>query len=225
MIVGLVCARKNSEGLPGKNVRELEGVPLLERAIKKAVESKMFELVVVSTDIRVEKKEYPGACVCYLDRPKKLAGPKVSKWTVWQDALETTEQVFDQQAIAVCDIDVSRPLTTVRDVRKTVKRWLVGRPPVLLATCKAKKSPHFDIYESDCDGHLHPSKTHPKALNCRQDCPPAYEYGGICVIDRNVLKSVDDMWEVNVCGIDIDRAHCFDVDDELDWRILEALAA
>jgi CMP-N-acetylneuraminic acid synthetase len=48
--VALIPARGGSERIPGKNVRELAGHPLIAYAIATAHESRVFERVIVSTD-------------------------------------------------------------------------------------------------------------------------------------------------------------------------------
>src|ERR687895_1061980 len=48
--VAFVPARSGSERVPGKNVRPLAGHPLLAYAIETALQSGVFERVVVSTD-------------------------------------------------------------------------------------------------------------------------------------------------------------------------------
>lgn len=49
-VVGLIPARSGSERIPGKNVRRLAGHPLLAYAIASALDSRVFQQVVVSTD-------------------------------------------------------------------------------------------------------------------------------------------------------------------------------
>jgi len=49
-VVALIPARAGSVRVPGKNVRELAGHPLLAYSIAAARESGLFEAVLVSTD-------------------------------------------------------------------------------------------------------------------------------------------------------------------------------
>ena len=55
-VLGLVPARSGSQRVPGKNVRELRGFPLLAYAVSVALASKVFSNVVCSTD----SEEYAG---------------------------------------------------------------------------------------------------------------------------------------------------------------------
>ena len=69
-----IGARGGSTGVPGKNIRLLGKKPLIAHTIESALESKIFDHVIVSTeDIEITKiaKKY-GAEVPFI-RPKKLA--------------------------------------------------------------------------------------------------------------------------------------------------------
>jgi CMP-N,N'-diacetyllegionaminic acid synthase len=74
-IVALIPARAGSVRVPGKNVRELAGHPLLAYSIAAARESELFDAVVVSTDsaLTAAVAERYGAEVPGL-RPAELAG-------------------------------------------------------------------------------------------------------------------------------------------------------
>lgn len=70
----IIPARAGSKGVKGKNIRKLDGKPLISYAIESTLESKLFSDVFVSTeDLKISKiaKKY-GAEVPFL-RPKKLA--------------------------------------------------------------------------------------------------------------------------------------------------------
>jgi CMP-N,N'-diacetyllegionaminic acid synthase len=74
--VALIPARAGSKRVPGKNVRELAGHPLIAYSIAAATQSGKFDSIVVSTDseeIAAIAEQY-GAEVPSL-RPAELAGP------------------------------------------------------------------------------------------------------------------------------------------------------
>lgn len=223
MILGMVLARAASQGLPNKNLRELGGKTLLDIAIDKALACPSITLVAVNTDIDVVQRATPG--LVYVDRQPHLAGPAVDKWPVWCDTVETVENALLTPVTVAVDIDVSRPLTTVGDIEATLRDHQENAAHVTLATCQAKQNPYFDVYEHDPYGYLQPAKGCFGPLTCRQDAPRAWAHGGIVCVDGLQLCEEPDMWSAGVVGHEIDRSHTFDVDDALDWRILEALAA
>ena len=78
-----IGAREGSKGVPKKNIRLLGGKPLISYAIESALNSNIFQDVIVSTDseeIAKIAKKY-GAEVPFI-RPKKLATDKAGMYEV-----------------------------------------------------------------------------------------------------------------------------------------------
>ena len=76
-IVGLIPARAGSKRVPGKNVRNFAGHPLVAYTISAAIDSGVFERVIVSTDspeIAELCKHYGAEIPCL--RPAEFAGDK-----------------------------------------------------------------------------------------------------------------------------------------------------
>ena len=73
-IVGLIPARAGSQRVPNKNVLQLQGHPLLAYTISAALDSGVFEKVIVSTDsdVYAQIALHYGAEVPFL-RPNSLA--------------------------------------------------------------------------------------------------------------------------------------------------------
>ena len=49
-ILCTICIRKGSRGLPNKNIKSLKKKPLMAHTIKAALNSKIFDKIVISTD-------------------------------------------------------------------------------------------------------------------------------------------------------------------------------
>ena len=73
-MVAIIPARGGSKGLPGKNIKNLNGKPLIEWTIEAALKSKCIDKVVISTDDTniASISENAGATVPFL-RPQDLA--------------------------------------------------------------------------------------------------------------------------------------------------------
>ena len=64
--VCLIAARKNSKGVPNKNIESFLGKPLISYAIKSSIKSKIFQSVVVSTENEQIAKIF--GCTCFLHK-------------------------------------------------------------------------------------------------------------------------------------------------------------
>ena len=55
-VMAIILARKNSKGLKNKNIKKLNGLPLILHTIKIAKKSKLIDDIVVSTDSKTIQK-------------------------------------------------------------------------------------------------------------------------------------------------------------------------
>ncbi len=215
MILGLICARKGSKGLPGKNTRMMCGEGLIHHAMAKAMCVGAIDDVRACTDIEMPDYVYT------IPRPPHLAGDRVAKWAVWQHAVTQYFKNTEVMPDAICDIDVTRPLTTPADIDAVITSWKSTPGNAVMAIAPAKTNPWFDIVTPHSNGSLAPIGRH--TYTARQDAPPAYQQGGIYCIESQALLDNADMWGAVWTGCEIPREHTLDIDDELDWRIVEHL--
>ena len=88
----LICARGGSKGLPGKNIKPLNGIPLIGWSINIAKQIDRVSRIIVSTDSEEIAKvalKY-GAEVPFM-RPKDLAQDDSPEWLVWRHAIKYVE--------------------------------------------------------------------------------------------------------------------------------------
>lgn len=88
MIIGLIPARAGSKGVPGKNIKMIYGKPLILWTIERALESKMLDHVIVSTDSKVIADIAKKAGAEVLIRPAELATDTASTQDVMIHALK-----------------------------------------------------------------------------------------------------------------------------------------
>ena len=77
MNIAIIPARQGSKRIKGKNIKSFLGKPIISYVIKKAISSKLFDYVIVSTDSSKIKKisEGYGAKV-FFKRPKRISNDK-----------------------------------------------------------------------------------------------------------------------------------------------------
>ena len=211
--LGLVCARSGSVGLPGKNLRKLGSERLIERAIRIAFEAGCDD-VAVSTDYW-PSAEFAIGKAAWVLRPAALAGPLVSKWDVYRHAVKAWE-FAGTKASHIVDIDVSRPLRTAGTALRVIAA--LDHTPAAIALAKGGKHPAFDIVMADGDG-CHPYDDR-RAYVARQQLPPVYVHAGAYGFTRAALFGRGSIYAGPVAIVEVDRAESFDIDDELDWKIV-----
>ncbi len=115
ILIAIIPARGGSKRLPKKNFRSFLGHPMLAYTVSAALNSKLFEMVIVSTDDPIIGRiaEWYGAE--YLPRPQELATDQASLVDVGLHVLE----VLSAQGIevdALCQLMPNCPLRRSEDI-------------------------------------------------------------------------------------------------------------
>lgn len=113
-VLGIVLARKGSQGLPGKHLLPLVGRPVIEYTMLHALAAKSVDRVVVSTDDDGVKRLAQTLRLETIDRPASLCSSDASVQSAILHAIDTVEarSAFRVTAVAVLYGNVPvRPLS------------------------------------------------------------------------------------------------------------------
>ncbi|MDD3288023.1 MAG: acylneuraminate cytidylyltransferase family protein [Alphaproteobacteria bacterium] len=222
----VIAARGGSKGLPGKNIRMLLGKPVIVWAIEKALESKMFEQIAVSTDspeiAQIARKA--GADVPFM-RPAELALSNTGKFQVWQHALEACEKHYCKEYDTYVDIDCTNPLIETQDIINSINQFKASRKrgvDAVFTVSNARRNPYFNLVEADAEGALKMSKQLPGKVLCRQEAPEVYEHvAGVYVLAPEYLRSANHLLDGHAEGYEVPEDKHLDIDSETDFLIIE----
>tara|TARA_R110002073_G_scaffold80550_6_gene194041 strand:+ start:3047 stop:3736 length:690 start_codon:yes stop_codon:yes gene_type:complete len=117
MIVAIIPARGGSKRIPGKNIRPFCGQPIIEYSINAAVESGVFDHVIVSTDCDqiADVARQCGAEVPF-QRPAELSGDTVGSNRVMKHAIESCNERFGEISRA-CMLTATAPFVNAQQLR------------------------------------------------------------------------------------------------------------
>ena len=222
--LGTICARGGSRGVPGKNIRPLNGHPLIAYTIAIARRCEFIDRVVVSTDseeIAATAKRY-GAEVPFL-RPSELATDTAAKVPAIQHAVREVERQLGKPVDVVIDLDPTAPLRTIDEVRAC---WDLVRTPstdVVFTVTRADKSPYFNMVEI-VDGYARLSKPQDHPVVRRQDAPAVYAMNAsIYAYRRQHLMDDGRVIAPRSRIVEMPPERSRDVDGPLDFAFLEFL--
>ncbi len=119
-VLGVIPARGGSKGVPKKNIKHLEGKPLIAYTIEAALASKISH-VIVSTDSEeiADVSRSFGADVPFI-RPDHLATDSAKSMPVIQHALEFVEQQKGEKFDAVLMLQPTTPYRTSDDIDQAI---------------------------------------------------------------------------------------------------------
>lgn len=225
-IVGSICARGGSKGIARKNIRLLNGKPLIYYTIKCAHSCPELDRTIISTDdeeFAQVARQY-GAEVPFL-RPAHLAQDTSSKWDVFRHIVETLESTDKRRVDILVDLDTGVPLRMPEDITECIHTILADDDVDVVVTAYVPdRNPYFNMVEVDGNGFARVSKPQGNAITRRQDAPQVYGLSpAVYAIRRDALWRYDH-WahsRMKICLMPHDRA--IDIDTELDFRFVEFL--
>ena len=221
--------RSGSQGVRNKNMKLINGKPLMYYTIKQAIKSKLFDNIVVSTDskkILAIAKSY-GAEGWFI-RPKRLASSTCSKIPVIKHALQKAEQFYNKNFKYVIDLDVTSPLRKTEDITNAYKTFIKNKGNVLISVTRSRKNPYFNMVEV-IKKKVKKVKITKKKFFRRQDAPITYDMNAsIYIWNRNgLMNSKSAILEKNTTNktvfYEMPGARSIDIDSRLDFEIVEFL--
>lgn len=121
-VLGLIPARGGSKRLPGKNLADLHGRSLLQRAIDAGLEARGVDRLIVSTDdpAIAEAARAGGAEVPFM-RPAELATDEASSLDVVRHAMAWADEVEPGAFSHLVLLQPTSPLRTAEDIDVTLR--------------------------------------------------------------------------------------------------------
>lgn len=116
----IIPARGGSKRIPRKNILPLNGKPLMAYSIDAAIESGVFDKVVVSTEDK-EIKEIALSCGAEVDdRPEHMAGDTITKVQVVKEYIERKK--CDQEFSYITALLPTCPFRSAKDVKEAFEK-------------------------------------------------------------------------------------------------------
>lgn len=220
-----ICARGGSKGVKGKNLRFLQGKPLIAHSILKALESKLFDAVAVSSDsdeILDISRQY-GAHVL-VRRPDEMATDTASKAPAIVHCLAEAERMLGSTFDVLVDLDATSPLRLVDDIIGAVVLLESTGVSNVITGAPARRSPYFNLVELKSTDFVELSKAPPAAIVRRQDSPRCFDMNAsIYAWRRDVFVGDPKIFYADTKLFEMPEDRSQDIDSELDFKIVRLI--
>ncbi|MDP5131078.1 MAG: acylneuraminate cytidylyltransferase family protein [Paraglaciecola sp.] len=219
-VVCVIPARGGSKGLPGKNIKLINGKPLLAWSILQAINSSTINAgVYVSSDcqeILAVAKEYGAQEIL---RPDSLATDTASSEDALRHAVETiikNDEKIDYVVFLQCTSPIRRP----DDIDKAVNKISQTQSDSLLSVQELR-----DYFVWECNDDIaHSLNFDYKNRQRRQDLPVRYlENGSIYVFKPQQLFESGNRLGGKICLYAMDKIASQQVDDPSDFEFCESI--
>jgi pseudaminic acid cytidylyltransferase len=219
--IAIIPARGGSKRIPHKNIKDFLGKPIIAYSIEAALESQLFDDIIVSTDdeeIAKVAREY-GASVPFM-RPKELADDFTGTGDVINDAvkwLNNSGKNYDY----ICTIYATAPLLQPKYLIEAFNKLIntdatnvfpaTSMPFPIQRTFKINKNGRCEMF---CPENF---------MTRSQDLEEAFQDAGQFYIKKQGTESNEIMFGKDSIPIIIPRYLVQDIDTLEDWKRAEIM--
>ena len=156
-VVALVPARGGTEGMPNKDRRLVNGVPLLVHSIRSALHSNMISETFVSTDCQEVGKLASEHGASVVTRPAELAADQVTDFEVFEHFLRWLEQHGRSLPDMIVHLRPTSPLRTDGLIDECITKLASHSDAHSLRTVVPSTEIPYKMWTLDVHGMLQPA--------------------------------------------------------------------
>lgn len=220
--VCVIPARGGSKRIPRKNIISFHGKPMIAWTIEAAINSKIFDKVIVSTDdeeIASISIKY-GAEVPFLREAKNDDFSPISEATI--HTLNQFKEKLNQEWDTVVQLMANCPLRTTQDISSAIENFVKNDLKFQISAFKYGWMNPWWAYKIRTDGS--PEPVFPGAISTRsQDLPKLFcPTGAIWIANIDALKKSSSFYGQDFKLFEMDWVSAIDIDDMDDFMLAEA---
>ena len=220
-ILAIIPARGGSKGVPKKNIKILDGKPLMQFTFESAKNSKLISDIILSSDDPeiIEIAKQLGLNVPFF-RPSSLASDSASSIDVVIHAINFMEQkgfFYD----AVCLLQPSSPFREEGFIDLAIEKFKIQNTDSLISVQQVPQeyNPHW-IFEKNNQGNLKIATGETEIIKRRQDLPESFfRDGSIYITKTDVIKQQKSFYGNSIGYIESNPDYFCNIDTFKDWEI------
>lgn len=223
--LAIIPARGGSKGLPGKNIRQLCGKPLIAWSIEIARKSRHVDVVLVTTDspeIAEVARRY-GAAVPFL-RPSELATDRASTYDVIRHALAYYGSAEGRKFDYTVLLEPTSPLREDDDIDRMLETLETRAGEFDAIVSVGEVTEHPSIMKRLAGDRMEPFCPELIQTTRRQDNDSAYFPFGVAYIAKTRALLEENTFYTRRCTyFPIRRYQNYEIDDIYDFLCVESV--
>lgn len=215
----IITARGGSKRIPKKNIKEFCGQPIIACSIRAALDSKLFDEVMVSTDSEeiADIARKFGAAIPFMRSERNSDDHSTTADVLLEVVADyrSCGKEFDY----ICCIYPTAPFVTAGKLRQAFEKMGSQRADAIIPVVKFSFPPQRCFIKKD--GRI--LYKWPEYMFTRsQDLEPYYhDAGQFYFIKTSVLESDKTLVPVNTISLEMDEMEVQDIDNITDWKLAE----
>jgi len=220
MNVAFIPARCGSKGVPGKNIKQINGKPLIAWSIEHALSAECIDVVFVSTDCEEVRKvalDY-GAEAPFL-RPATISDDTASTESAvlhFLDWAQNNNQHFENLVL----LQATSPLRYPGQIDLAMKQFIDENADSLVSVTKSHrffwKTPEKPIASYDVFNR-------PRRQDIKKKDEVYFENGSFYITKKTIYKEFENRLGGRISMFNMSPEESFEIDDLFDFKLIEFL--
>ena len=218
-ILTIIPARGGSKGIPRKNIRLLEGKPLIAYTIEASLRANIINRTIVSTDNIKISKIAEKFFAEVIKRPKKLSNGKLPMEPIIEHVLQVLRKKEKYYPDIIIILPNTSPLRTSKHVDEAIKKFQNKKFDSLTSGFKGIK-----FMWKKSGKYIYPENNNPKKRPNRQEIKDQFiENGAIHITKYKSFMKSKSKLSGNIGIYEMPEEISFEIDTIYDLKIAEFL--
>ncbi|MCE3229926.1 MAG: cytidylyltransferase [Bacteroidetes bacterium] len=221
-----LCARGGSKGIPGKNIKPINNIPLIAYSISAAQKfghSKNVKIALSTDSNEIKSVAASFGLQTTYNRPAEYSRDETGKIETIKHLLDHEEKIAGVKFDIILDLDVTSPFRNTEDLEQAFHKIISDEKSLnLFSVSKAHRNPYFNMVEQKENGYFDLIKK--GVFKTRQSAPPVYDLNASFYFYKRKFFELDCKTAITDASMIYVMPHmCFDLDHPVDFEFMEFL--
>lgn len=219
--VAFIPARGGSKGIPGKNIKNFVGEPLIVHSINHALNTDEIDDVFVSTDDNNIAKISENAGAKIIMRPKEISGDTATSESAIEHGIFEIEKIYKDLSTIVF-LQATSPLRPKNGLSEALKRFKEGDCDTLLSISPTHR--FFWNISGEAAQAQYDFINRPRRQDMTKESIRYVENGSVYVFSKEHFNKVGNRLGGKIGYVIFDEDYSYEIDTPTDFEILEKIA-
>ncbi|KMQ51677.1 N-Acetylneuraminate cytidylyltransferase [Chitinispirillum alkaliphilum] len=220
-IVAIIPARGGSKGVPGKNIRQFAGKPLVVHSIEQALSVSLIENVFVSTDDEEIAEISQNAGASIIKRPAELSGDSATSESAIGHAIsQMISEGIDPDIIVF--LQATSPLRPEDGIAQALKKFISFEYDSLLSLSPTHRF-FWKLREDEAIAQ-YDYLNRPRRQDIKDDDRQYVENGSLYIFKKETFLKTGNRLGGRIGYTIFEEEYSYEIDTETDFTVLEKLA-
>ncbi len=218
--IAFIPARGGSKGIPGKNIKEFAGKPLIVHSIEQALATPLIDEVILSTDDAEITRIAQDAGARVIRRPAEISGDEASTESAIEHAIKLLNKEDKPPDILVF-LQATSPLRPLEALTEALEKFILNRYDSLVALSPTHRF-HWNIDRENAVP-LYDFMNRPRRQDIKPEDATYVETGSFYIFTRRHFEATGNRLGGDIGYYLLSEEYSYEIDTMTDFLLLEAI--